>query len=134
MGIHEDTSVHENAVTRRKLLSRRFYVLQALFILLAMSISLASLVWFARFGGSLWWLVAADLLLLAACYQALASLLETVAPLIAALDMPDATTERAFPFHEVFGRELRTVRQKDKNQPCRLSAPRCAANALKVDA
>lgn len=105
MGMHEDTSVHENAVTRRKLLSRRFYVLQALFILLAMSISLASLVWFARFGGSLWWLVAADLLLLlAACYQALASLLETVAPLITALDMPDATTERAFPFHEVFGK------------------------------
>lgn len=87
MGMHEDTSVHENAVTRRKLLSRRFYVLQALFILLAMSISLASLVWYARFGGSPLWLAAADLLLLAACYQALASLLETVAPLIAALDI-----------------------------------------------
>lgn len=79
--------MHGTTVTRRKLLSRKSYVLQALFILLAMSISLASLVWFVSFAGSPWWLAGADLLLLAACYQAFAGFMETWVPAIAALDV-----------------------------------------------
>lgn len=62
-------------------------MLKALFILLAMSISIASLVWFVFYGGSLWWLVAADLLLLATCREALTALLETWVPIIAATDV-----------------------------------------------
>ena len=79
--------MHETTVTRGKLLSRKSYVLQALFILLAMSISLACLVWFVSFNGSPWWLAGADLLLLAACYQALGGFMETWVPAIAALDV-----------------------------------------------
>lgn len=78
--------MHRTTFVRRKLLSRKSYVLQALFILLAMSISLACLVWFVSFDGSPWWLAGADLLLLAACYQALGGFMEAWVPAIAALD------------------------------------------------
>ena len=60
---------------------------KALFILLAMSICIASFVWFVFHGGSLWWLVAADLLLLATCREAMTAVLETWIPVIAATDI-----------------------------------------------
>lgn len=78
--------MHQDAAAQQKLLSPRTYVFRALFILLAMSISIASLVWCLRHGGSLWWLAASDVLLIAACRKAFTAIMETVLPIIAATD------------------------------------------------
>lgn len=78
--------MHQDAAARQKLLSHSSYVFRALFILLAMSISIASLVWCLRYDGSLWWLAAADVLLIVACRQAFKAAMEVWLPIVAASD------------------------------------------------